>query len=104
MTKRYQKLARIPGFRAGKVPESLVRSKFAKELRQEVLEALVSERFRSAIVERKLQPVSEPQLLDLQLTDGEPLRFKAAFEVLPEFDVAGYNTVQVEKPEVALDR
>src|SRR6202051_295108 len=85
--KRYQKLARIPGFRAGKVPESLVRSKFAKELRQEVMEALVSDRFRGAIVERKLQPVSEPQLLDLQLTDGQPLRFKAAFEVLAEVDV-----------------
>ena len=83
--KRYQKQARSPGFRAGKVPESLVRSKFAKELRQEVMEALVSQRFRSAIVERKLQPVSEPQLLDLQLMDGQPLRFKAAFEVLPEF-------------------
>ena len=102
VTKRYQKLARIPGFRSGKVPESLVRSKFAKELRQEVLEALVSERFRSAIVERKLQPVSEPQLLDLQLADGEPLRFKAAFEVMPEFDVAGYDAVRVEKPDVAL--
>ncbi len=100
--KRYQKLARIPGFRAGKVPESLVRSKFAKELRQEVMEALVSERFRSAIVEQKLQPVSEPQLLDLQLTDGQPLRFKAVFEVLPEFDIAGYETVKVEKPDVAL--
>jgi trigger factor len=102
VTKRYQKLARIPGFRSGKVPESLVRSKFAKELRQEVLEALVSERFRSAIAERKLQPVSEPQLLNLQLNDGEPLRFKAAFEVMPEFDVAGYNMVRVEKPEVGL--
>ena len=56
--KRYQKLARIPGFRAGKVPESLVRSKFAKEVRQEVLESLVSERFRKAIDERKLRPVS----------------------------------------------
>jgi trigger factor len=100
--KRYQKLARIPGFRAGKVPESLVRTKFAKELRQEVLEALVSERFRSAITERKLQPVSEPQLLDLQLTDGSPLRFKAAFEVLPEFDITGYETVRVEKPNVEL--
>ena len=100
--KRYQKLARIPGFRAGKVPESRVRTKFAKELRQEVLEALVSERFRAAITERKLQPVSEPQLLDLQLTDGSPLRFKAAFEVLPEFDVTGYETVRVEKPNVEL--
>jgi len=100
--KRYQKLARIPGFRAGKVPESLVRSKFAKELRDEVLQALVSELFRQAIVEQKLQPVSEPQLLDLQLTDGEPLRFKAAFEVLPEFDVAGYETVRVARPQTEL--
>jgi len=102
VTKRYQRLARIPGFRAGKVPESLVRTKFARELREEVLQALVSERFRSAIREQKLQPVSEPQLLDLQLTDGQPLRFKAAFEVLPEFDVAGYETVRVEKPQTEL--
>jgi len=101
-TKRYQKLARIPGFRAGKVPESLIRTKFAKELRQEVLEALVSERFRTAIRERNVRPVSEPQLLDLQLTDGSPLRFKAAFEVLPEFDISGYDTVKVEKPNVEL--
>jgi trigger factor len=100
--KRYQKLARIPGFRAGKVQETLVRSKFAKELRQEVLEALVSERFRNAINERKLRPVSEPQLLDLQLTEGSPLRFKAAFEVMPEFDVAGYDQVRVEKPATEL--
>ncbi|HWG17370.1 MAG TPA: trigger factor [Acidobacteriaceae bacterium] len=102
VTKRYQKQARLPGFRSGKVPESLIRSKFGKELRQEVLEALVSERFRKEIDERKLRPISEPQLLDLQLNDGEPLRFKAAFEVLPEFDVAGYDKVKVEKPDVTL--
>ncbi len=100
--KRYQKLARIPGFRAGKVPESLVRSKFAKELRQEVLESLVSERFRRAIDEQKVRPVSEPQLLDLQLFDGQPLRFKAAFEVMPEIDISGYEVVEVRRPDVAL--
>jgi trigger factor len=102
VVKRYQKLARIPGFRAGKVPETLVRSKFAKEVRQEVLESLVSERFRKAIDEQKLRPVSEPQLLDLQLFDGQPLKFKAAFEVAPEIDVAGYDSVSVTKPEAAL--
>jgi trigger factor len=100
--KRYQKLARIPGFRAGKVPETLVRSRFARELRQEVMEALVSEKFRSEIEARSLHPISEPQLLDLQLVDGQPLRFKAAFEVLPEFDVAGYDTVRAEKPTAEL--
>jgi trigger factor len=102
VVKRYQKLARIPGFRAGKVPESLVRSKFAKEVRQEVLESLVSERFRKAINERKLRPVSEPQLLDMQLFDGQPLKFKAAFEVAPEIDITGYDSVRVSKPDAAL--
>jgi trigger factor len=102
VVKRYQKLARIPGFRAGKVPESLVRSKFAKEVRQEVLESLVSERFRKAIDERKLRPVSEPQLLDMQLFDGQPLKFKAAFEVAPEIDITGYDSVRVSRPDAAL--
>lgn len=102
VVKRYQKLARIPGFRAGKVPESLIRSKFAKEVRQEVLESLVSERFRKAINEQKLRPVSEPQLLDMQLLDGQPLKFKAAFEVAPEIDIAGYDSVHVSKPDAAL--
>src|SRR6267378_7464603 len=102
VVKRYQKLARIPGFRAGKVPESLIRSKFAKEVRQEVLESLVSERFRKAITEQKLRPVSEPQLLDMQLLDGQPLKFKAAFEVGPEIDITGYDSVRVSKPDAAL--
>ncbi len=102
--KRYQKLARIPGFRAGKVPESLVRSKFAKELRQEVLESLVSERFRKAIDEQKLRPISEPQLLDLQLHDGQPLKFKAAFEVAPEIDITGYDSVKVAQARCCADR
>ena len=102
VTKRYQKLARIPGFRAGKVPESLVRSKFAKEVRQEVLESLVAERFRLALEEQKMKPVSEPQLTDLQLFDGQPLRFTASFEILPEIDLAGYETTSVERPETSL--
>ena len=102
VVKRYQKMARIPGFRAGKVPESLIRSKFAKEVRQEVLESLVSERFRQAIAEQKLKPVSEPQLMDLVLFDGQPLKFKAAFEVAPVIDVTGYETVTIGKPDFAL--
>ena len=102
VVKRYQKLARIPGFRAGKVPESLVRSKFAKEVRQEVMEMLVSQRFRKAIDDQKLKPVSEPQLLDLKLEDGQPLVFKAGFEVAPEFDIAGYDSVTIARPDFAL--
>jgi trigger factor len=102
VVKKYRKLARIPGFRVGKVPESVIKSRFAKDVRQEVLDSLVSERFRMAIEERKLQPVSQPQLTNLMLVDGQPLQFKAAFEVLPEIDLSGYDSIQVARPDTAL--
>jgi trigger factor len=102
VVKKYQKLARIPGFRVGKVPETVIKNRFGKEVRQEVLDELVSERFREAIVSQGINPVSQPQLTNLLLVDGQPLQFKAAFEVLPELDVAGYDAVEVTKPETAL--
>ncbi len=102
VVKKYQQMARIPGFRAGKVPESLVRRKFDRELRQEVLEGLVSQRFRQELERQGVEPVSEPQLRDLQLTDGQPLRFMAQFEVRPEIDLTGYESVPVTRPDSAL--
>ncbi len=102
VVKKYQKLARIPGFRVGKVPESVIKSRFSKDVRQEVLDSLVSERFRQAIVEQKISPVSQPQLTNLLLVDGQPLQFKAAFEVLPELDIAGYDAITVAKPNTEL--
>jgi len=102
VTRRYAKLARIPGFRAGKVPESLIKSRFAKEVRQEVLESLVSDKFRHALEEQKLNPVSQPQVSELQLLEGQPLRFKATFEVLPAINVEGYDAIKVQKPDAAL--
>ncbi len=103
VTKRYTKLARIPGFRAGKVPPSLIKSRFAKEVRQEVLESLVSDRFRKALEEQKVQPVSQPQISELLLAEGAPLKFKATFEVLPEIDSDGYDTVKAERPDAKLE-
>ena len=100
--KRYQKLARIPGFRPGKVPESVLRNRFAGSIREEVVEAILPQHFRAAIAERGLKPVSQPQVSNLQLEEGQPLRFKAVFEVMPEFSVDGYQDVKVEKPESEL--
>lgn len=102
VTRRYAKVARIPGFRAGKVPESLIKSRFAREVRQEVLESLVSDKFRQELEAQKLNPVSQPQVSELQLTEGQPLKFKATFEVLPEINVDGYDTISVEKPDANL--
>ena len=102
ITKRYQKMARIPGFRPGKVPETTIRNRFAKELRQEVMEALVQEKFRTEMEAQNLAPISQPQIVELNLNDGQPLRFRAQFEVAPTIDVAGYDTVSATKPTVEL--
>ncbi len=102
VVKKYQKLARIPGFRVGRVPETVIKNRFGKDVRQEVLEELVSERFRQTMAEQGFNPISQPQLTDLLLEEGAPLTFKAAFEVLPEIDVTGYDSVTMQKPETSL--
>jgi trigger factor len=102
VVKRYQKQARIPGFRAGKVPETLIRTRFAEGIRQDVVEAVLPAHFRTAIEAQNLKPVSQPQVTDLQLEDGQPLKFKAIFEVLPDFSIDGYQQIKVEKPDTSL--
>jgi trigger factor len=99
--KRYQKQARIPGFRSGKVPESLIRARFAERIRQEVLEAVMPKHFQGAIAEGNFRLVSQPQVVDMKMEDEQPLWFKASFEVMPEFSVEGYQDIKVEKPSAA---
>jgi trigger factor len=99
--KRYTRQARIPGFRPGKAPESLIRSRFGEQIRQEVLEQVLPPHFQKAVAESDLKLVSQPQVTDMKMEEGEPLWFKANFEVLPEFSVEGYQNVKVEKGDPA---
>jgi len=99
---KYQKLARLPGFRKGKVPVTVLRQRFAEEIRSDVVEQLVPRFFRQEVEKQDLLPVSQPQVTDLHLQDGDPLRFKAKFEVLPPIEVSGYQELRAEKPDVAV--
>lgn len=94
---RYRKLASVPGFRKGKVPASIVRQRFAEEIKSDIVEALVPRYFREETQKQNLQPVSQPRVTDLSLQPGEPLTFKASFEILPEFKVAAYDDIRIEK-------
>jgi len=96
---KYSKLARIPGFRKGKVPAGVIKSRFADDIRHEVVEALIPRAFRAEVERQKLQPVSQPQVTDLKMDEGEPLRFKAAFEVLPDIEVSGYQELRPPKSD-----
>ena len=99
---RYQKSARLPGFRAGHVPPSIIRQRFGDGLKNDVIEALVPRYFRREAEKQGLVPVSQPRITDLHYQGGEPLRFKASFEVLPEVQVEGYKDLRADKPEIVV--
>ena len=67
------------------------------------MDSLVQERFRAEMESQNLQPISQPQIIELNLMDEEPLRFRAQFEVAPVIDVTGYDTVTVDRPNVTLE-
>src|SRR5579871_6284808 len=99
---KYQKLARLPGFRRDKVPATVIRQRFGEDIKSEVVEALVPRYFRQETSKQNLTPVSQPQVSDLHIHEGEPLRFKATFEVLPEIEVSGYQEVRAEKADTSV--
>jgi trigger factor len=102
LIQKYQKVARIPGFRRGHVPASIIRQRFSEEIKTDMVEALVPRFFRQEAERLSLHPVSQPRVTDLHLHDGEPLRFKAAFEVLPEIKLEGYKELRAERPEITV--
>ena len=99
---KFQKLAKLPGFRQGKVPATVVKNRFAEDIKSEVVESLIPRYFRQETEKQNLHPVSQPRVTDLHIHEGEPLRFKASFEVLPEFDITGYQEIHVEKPDTSV--
>ncbi len=102
LIQKYQKVARIPGFRRGHVPASIIRQRFSEEIKTDMVEALIPRFFRQEAERLSLHPVSQPRVTDLHLHDGEPLRFKAAFDVLPEIKLEGYKELRADKPEIAV--
>lgn len=102
LIQKYQKLARIPGFRRGHVPASVIKQRFSEDIKSEVVDALVPRFFRREADKQGLIPVSQPRVSDLHIHDGEPLRFKATFEVMPEIKVEGYKELRADKPAVSV--
>jgi len=90
-----QKRAKLPGFRPGKAPASLIRKQFAGDVRQRVLEALIPKYLQKQVERENLNIVGRPDITDVHFHDGEPLRFKAEFEVAPEIELKEYKGVEV---------
>jgi len=93
----YARHLKIPGFRPGRVPRELIKQRFAKETQEEVVQSLVPEALQAAVAEHMLRVVGEPQIDDLSIGQGEPLKFKATLEVLPEFELKEYKGLKLTK-------
>ena len=93
---------RLPGFRPGKAPLSIVKTRFAGDIRQEVLDALVPRFLQAAVEKENLHLVGRPGISDVHFHAGEPLSFKAEFEVAPTFELGEYRgvTITYNEPEV----
>ncbi len=102
VAKELARVARVPGFRPGKAPISLIKRKFADDIKGEVLQTLVPERVSKAVTEAKLTPVSQPQVDKLEFNEGQPLKFRASFDVLPEFELGDYKNIEIEMSEMTI--
>src|SRR4029450_3828189 len=99
---RVQKQARLPGFRKGHVPRSLVKVHFSDDVRREVAEHLIPDVYRKALTEANLEPVNEPDLQEVKLEEGSPLSFVAVVEVKPAIALGDYKGVEVQHAAVAV--
>ena len=93
------KTARVKGFRPGKVPARVVRQKYGKQIRQEVLGEVMQKSYTDAVVREKLKPAGGPKI-ETEAEDGKSFTYVATFEVLPEFELRNLDKIKVDKPEV----
>jgi trigger factor len=93
---RVQKQARLPGFRKGHVPRSLVKLHFADDVRREVAEHLIPDVYRQALTEARIDPVNEPDLQEVKLEENAPLSFVAVVEVKPAIALTEYKGLEVQ--------
>jgi trigger factor len=102
VAREFARVARVPGFRPGKAPVTLIRRKFAEDIKSEVLQSLVPEQIERAVSEKNMVPVTQPQVDQVDFTESGPVKFRATFEVLPEFELGQYKDLEVEIDDVPL--
>jgi trigger factor len=92
--------ARVPGFRPGKAPESLIRNKYAQHIKDEVIQHVVPEAYRDAISQNSLDVISEPEIQDVLYTEGSPFTFKVAVETKPKIEIKDYKGLPLKSLRV----
>ena len=103
VARSYSRQARIPGFRQGKVPPTLIKKRFREQILHDVAHDLIPRAIDEALRERGLEPVDTPDVKDVSLDEGQALTFTATFETLPPIDPGSLNTISLTRPAVTLE-
>ena len=94
---KYQKKAQLPGFRKGKVPLDIIKTRFGKAIEDEVIENLISETYKDAQKEQGINPAGAAHIENVEFERGQPLTYKATVEVIPEIHLKEYKGIHVTK-------
>src|SRR6476646_9113116 len=103
VSRDYSKAARIPGFRPGKVPAKIVRQRFRDQILHDVAHGLIPRAVDEALRERGVEPVDTPDIRDVVVEEGQPLKFTATFDTVPAIEPGDYNSIQLRRNHTAVD-
>jgi trigger factor len=103
VAKHYGRAARLPGFRPGKVPAKVVRTRFRDQILHDVAHDLIPRAVDNALRERGVEPVDTPDIKNVIVEEGQPLKFTADFETVPAFDPGDYGSLRLARPAVTVE-
>ncbi|MEZ5293840.1 MAG: trigger factor [Vicinamibacterales bacterium] len=103
VTRDYAKSARLPGFRPGRVPPTVVRQRFRAQILHDVATDLIPKAVDEALTAKGVEPVDTPDVKDVVVEEGKPLSFTASFDVVPPFDPGAFDEIQLRRPAVSVD-
>jgi trigger factor len=101
--RRYASSVRLPGFRPGKAPATMVKKKFAEAIRQEALESIVRDAYKEVVEKKDLKVASQPHVHDMKFEEGKALTFEIHFEVRPDINLARTQGFRVTKRNVVVN-
>jgi trigger factor len=99
----YSRAARIPGFRPGKVPPKVVRQRFRDQILHDVAHGLIPRAVDEALRERGVEPVNTPDIRDVVVEEGQPLKFTASFETVPAIDPGDYSSLTLRRKDARVE-
>ena len=97
ITKDFQKQAALPGFRPGKAPRAMVLKKYEADIKEEARRKLIGDSYRSALKEKNIEAIAQPDIEEIQFEHGQPLLFAATVETAPEFELPEYKGLLVRR-------